>query len=60
MKKSHKEVDYRTGREDHRCGICTMYRGVDDCTAVVPPIRPYATCDLFKKDREKVLLDKPI
>jgi hypothetical protein len=60
MKKSHEAVNYRTGREDHRCGICTMYKGPDDCTAVVKPIRPYATCDLFKRDREKVLENRPL
>jgi hypothetical protein len=59
-KKTKEETNYRTGRENHRCGICTMFRKPDGCTAVTGTIRPYATCDLFERDREKMLENKPI
>ncbi len=51
-KAEHAAVNYRKGTEVEHCSICAMYRGPDDCTSVVPPIKPDGTCDLYEPDAE--------
>jgi hypothetical protein len=59
-KKTKEETNYRTGNSRRRCGICTMFVKPDGCTAVSGIIRPFGDCDLYERDREKVLENKPI
>lgn len=47
-KKSHKEVNYRNGTSGEHCGICTMYRQPNSCTAVEDPIYPSGLCNIFE------------
>lgn len=48
-KYSQKEVNYRAGTVDRRCGLCTMFRRPDSCTAVRGVISAKALCDIYKR-----------
>jgi hypothetical protein len=48
-KASHSEADYREhGTAERHCARCSMYQGIDKCSAVVAPISPQATCKFFE------------
>jgi hypothetical protein len=54
-KVSHTEADYRQyGTPERRCALCSMYQGIDKCSAVVAPISPQAVCKLFEKRESRV------
>ena len=53
MKRSHKDVNYRTGTGDRKCGLCTMFVPPRSCTAVEDPISSQGLCDLFVRRRVK-------
>ena len=60
-KSTHYAVNYRKALgSSRRCGTCTMYRGPNDCTSVMPPIRAEDVCDIYERDREKALENKSI
>lgn len=40
---------YHLGTNAEHCGICTMFRHPDSCTAVVGKIRWMDTCKLFER-----------
>jgi len=42
------EVKYRLGTPTDHCGICTMFREPDQCTAVEGEIGRHMVCDLFE------------
>ena len=43
---SKEEANYRQGREDYKCSLCTMYRS-HLCTKVAGHISPSKVCDYF-------------
>jgi hypothetical protein len=45
------KVHYRDGAPRRRCGLCTMFRPPQSCTAVEGDISPHKVCDLFKRKR---------
>lgn len=55
VKVTKEKAHYRKGRANHRCGICSMYRGSRNpdeygaCTAVKGLIHTQMTCDYFEK-----------
>ena len=54
-KVSHVEADYREhGTAERHCARCSMYQGIDKCSAVVAPISPQAVCKLFEKRESRV------
>lgn len=49
-KATKEEADYtRCGTEAAHCGICTMFRRPDSCTAVQGKISPEGHCKYFEK-----------
>jgi hypothetical protein len=50
-KATKKEAHYRPGSTDKRCGLCTMFRPPDSCTAVKGHISEADLCDYFKPKR---------
>lgn len=49
-KLSKTNADYTVnGTNDEHCGICTMFRRPDECTAVAGSIRASGWCKLFEK-----------
>lgn len=50
-KASHAEAHYtQHSTPDRRCGVCSMYQGRDNCSAVQAPISPHAVCKFFEAD----------
>jgi hypothetical protein len=47
-KVSKQEASYGGGNPMRNCGICTMYRTPDSCSAVEGEVSPYGYCKLFK------------
>lgn len=50
-KRSHEDVNYRTGTPKRRCGLCTMFVKPHSCTDVVDPIKTDGVCDIYAKDK---------
>jgi len=51
-KATKEEARYtRGGTEEKHCGVCTMFRAPDKCTAVEGTISREGYCDYFKKRR---------
>lgn len=48
-KQSKRKVHYRRGKPTRRCGICTMFRPPDSCSAVEGNIEPQMVCDLYQR-----------
>lgn len=48
-KLSKVEVNYRPGKANKRCGLCSMYRPNNSCAAVEGHINPLALCDIFER-----------
>jgi hypothetical protein len=55
-KQSKQAVNYRAGRPNRRCGLCTMFRRTlpakpygNACTAVQGPIDEDDVCNIFKR-----------
>jgi hypothetical protein len=54
-KASHAEANYRQhGTPERHCARCSMYQGIDKCSAVVAPISPQAVCKYFEKRESRV------
>jgi hypothetical protein len=54
-KVTHVAAEYeRRGTAERHCARCSMFRGVNDCTAVQAPISPQAVCKLFEKRESRV------
>jgi hypothetical protein len=54
-KASHAEAAYKQhGTPERHCARCSMYQGIDKCSAVVAPISPQAVCKLFEKRESRV------
>lgn len=56
-KATKKEARYRRGTESEHCGICKMFIGTFECTAVEGIISPEATCDFFETARVEKAAD---
>ena len=52
VKATKKTVHYTTGRAQRRCGLCTMFRKPDKCTAVAGIVSAGGVCDLFERKKE--------
>jgi len=48
-KMDKREVNYREGTTDTRCGLCTMFMPPHGCSAVKGVIFPQDLCDLFER-----------
>ena len=51
MKATKEEANYRRGRDDYKCQLCTMFRGfgpLGTCTAVKGEVRANFVCDYFE------------
>lgn len=48
MKETKKEANYRDGRSDYKCKLCTMFRPPHGCSYVMGPISSAAVCDYFE------------
>ena len=59
-KLSKTDADYTTsGTNAEHCGICTMFRRPDECTAVAGTVRPSGWCRLFEKKSQAKTFPKP-
>lgn len=54
-KQSHAAVGYEriSRHEGEHCQSCTMYRGLNKCTAVVAPIYPKGWCELYEVKQQR-------
>lgn len=49
-KQTKQQVNYRPAERNKRCGLCTMFRKPNGCTAVQGPVDPaHGLCDLFNR-----------
>ncbi len=47
-KETKEEANYRKGRPDYKCSLCTMFRDPHGCTTVKGIIDRRAVCDYFE------------
>lgn len=48
-KATKQKANYRNGTAKRHCGICSMFRKPDSCTAVEGKISPAKLCDYFER-----------
>ena len=53
VKATKESVHYRKGHGHERCGVCSMFRKTNECTAVEGRIRPTDLCDLFEAKKPR-------